>query len=118
MTGYAVGTRFERKVSGHLETNGYVMLRAAGSKGGTKADLLAFKPGQLLMVQCKLDGKLPAVEWDRLVEVAGWVSAVPLLASNGPRGRGVSYMKLLGPKRPRARIQAVEPFQVDEIVGR
>lgn len=115
MTGYAVGTRFERKVSKHLEENGYALVRAAGSKGGTKADLLAFKPGQLLLIQCKLDGKLPAVEWDRIVEVAGWVGAVPLLASNGPRGRGISYLRLLAPKRPRARVQAVETFHVDEL---
>lgn len=117
MTGYAVGTRFERKVSKHLEENGYALVRAAGSKGSTKADLLAFKPGQLLLVQCKLDGKLPAVEWDRIVEVAGWVAAVPLLASNGPRGRGVLYQWLLGPKRPRAREQPVEPFLVDQLAG-
>jgi len=117
MTGYAVGTRFEHKVSRHLEENGYVLVRAAGSKGGTKADLLAFKPGQLLLVQCKRDGKLPAAEWDRLVEVAGWVGAVPLLAANGPAGRGVVYTRLLGPKRPRARVQPVELFLLDELAA-
>lgn len=113
MTQYEVGRRFEYKVRDDLAANGYEVLRAAGSKGGTKADLLGFKPGQLLLVQCKRDGKLPAAEWDRLVEVAGWVGAVPLVAGNGERGRGIAYGRLLGPKRPRARVQPVEPFALD-----
>lgn len=117
MTGYAVGTRFEHKVRDHLHENGYEVVRAAGSKGGTKADLIAFKPGQLLLIQCKRDGKLSAAEWDRLVEVAGWVGGVALLAANGPRGRGVHYQRLLGPKRPRARVQASEVFLVDQIAA-
>lgn len=115
MSHYARGTRFEHKVRDHLEKNGYEVVRAAGSKGGTKADLLGFKPGQLLLVQCKTNGKIPAAEWNRIVEVAGWVDGVALLASNGPRGRGVVYMRLLGPKVPYARVQPVEPFLLDEV---
>lgn len=117
MSHYAKGTRFEHKVRDDLTDNGYLVVRAAGSKGGTKADLVAFKPGQLLLVQCKTDGKLPAAEWDRIVEVAGWVGGVPLLAVNGVNGRGVVYTRLLGPKVPRARVQATEPFLLDEVVG-
>lgn len=117
MSHYAKGTRFEHKVRDDLIENGYLVVRAAGSKGGTKADLVAFKPGQLLLIQCKTDGKLPAVEWNRILEVAGWVGGVPLLAMNGVQGRGVLYRRLLGPKIPRAVLQPIEPFLVDEVMS-
>lgn len=113
MTAYGTGRRFEWKVRDHLAENGFEVIRAAGSKGGSKIDLLALKPGQAVFVQCKSDGKIGPAEWDRLVEVAGWVGAVPVLAGNGPRGRGVVYTRLLGPKVPRARTQPCEPFVLD-----
>lgn len=109
---YKAGRRFEYKVRDDLTANGYEVLRAAGSKGGSKVDLVAFKLGELLLVQCKRNGALPPSEWDRLVEVAGWVQGKPILAMALPRGV-VAYRRLLGPKRPRARIQPVEPFNPD-----
>jgi Holliday junction resolvase len=116
MTHYATGRRFEWKCRDDLFDNGYEVIRAAGSKGGSKVDLIALKPGQLLFVQCKATGTLPPGEWDRLVEVSGWVGAVPLLAANGPRGRGVVYTQLLGVKRRGCRTQPCQPFRLDEIV--
>jgi hypothetical protein len=112
---YASGTRFEHKVRDDLVDNGYEVIRAAGSKGSSKVDLAAFKPGQLLFVQCKSNGALPPAEWDRVFEVSRWVSALPLLASNGPHGRGVVYTRLLGPKVPRARTQHCVAWSPDEL---
>jgi Holliday junction resolvase len=89
------------------------VIRAAGSKGSSKVDLVALKPGQQLLIQCKSDGALGPAEWDRVVQVAGWVGAIPLLAANGPGGRGVVYTRLLGPKRRGCRIQPCEPFLLD-----
>lgn len=117
MTHYAAGTRFEHKAIDDLEANGYEIIRAAGSKGRTKVDIAALKPGQLLFVQAKRDGKLGPAEWDRVYEVAGWVGAIPLLAANGPRGRGVVYTRLLGRKVPHARVQPCEPFLLDQIAA-
>ena len=117
MTEYDKGRRFEWKTRDDLTPNGYEVLRAAGSKGGTKIDLVAMKPGQLLFIQCKENGKLGPAEWNRVYEVAGWVGAIPLLAANGPRGRGVVYTQLLGPKVPRARTQPCRPFLLDEIAA-
>jgi Holliday junction resolvase len=114
---YATGTRFEHKTRDDLIANGYDVIRAAGSKGPTKVDLVAVKPGSLIFIQCKATGTLPPAEWDRLVEVSGWVGAVPVLAANGPRGRGIVYTRLLGPKRRRARTQPCEPFLPDEIAA-
>lgn len=115
MSHYAAGTRFEHKVRDDLTANGYSVVRAAGSKGDSKIDLHAIKPGEQLFVQCKISGTLPPGEWDRLVEVAGWVGAVPLLAANGPRGRGITYTRLLAPKRRGCRTQHVEPFHLDRL---
>lgn len=112
---YGKGTRFEHKTRDDLTANGYDVMRAAGSKGSTKVDLIAVKPGQLLFIQCKATGTLPPAEWDRIVEVAAWVGAVPLLAANGPNGRGVLYTRLNGPKRRNCRIQPCEPFLLDEL---
>ncbi len=114
---YAKGRRFEWLVRDDLYANGYEGIRAAGSKGGSKVDLIAVKPGQLVFVQCKDDGKLPPAEWDRLVEVSGWVDAVPVLAAKGGRGQGIVYTRLLGVKVPRARTQPCEPFVLDLIAA-
>jgi Holliday junction resolvase len=117
VTQYAKGTRFEHKVRDDLIANGYEVMRAAGSKGSTKIDLIAMKPGQILFIQCKSNGTLPPAEWDRVHEVAGWVGAVALLAANGLRGRGVVYTRLLGVKRRGCRIQPCQPFVLDEVAG-
>jgi Holliday junction resolvase len=81
VTNYAAGTRVERIVRHHLESEGYVVTRSAGSKGWI--DLAARKPGQLLDVQVKRDPatRLCAADWDRLIERAEWVGAIPILAT-------------------------------------
>ncbi|MEV1321977.1 hypothetical protein AB0J14_38515 [Micromonospora arborensis] len=119
MSHYEKGVRFERKTRTDLAENGYEVIRAAGSKGSTKIDLLAMKPGQQLLIQCKESGDISPAEWNRIVEVAGWYPgvAIPLLAANGPRGRGVVYTQLLGVKVPRARTQPCRPFLLDEIAA-
>ena len=111
------GIAFEYKVIAELVKDGYVTMRAAGSKGAI--DVAAFKPGQQLLVGCKRGGVCSAAEWDRLIELAGWVGAVPLLAVNGPKGRGVDFWRLCGPKRrglpwPK---QPVHRFLTDEVAG-
>lgn len=113
MSEYAAGTKFERKVRTDLRDNGYEVIRSAGSK--TKVDLVAMKPGELLLVQCKRDGTLPPDEWDRLYDLARWISGYPILASNGERGRGVRYDRLLDHKRRGVRIEQTVPFVLDEV---
>jgi hypothetical protein len=117
MSHYAQGTRFEHKVRDDLAANGYEVVRAAGSKGSSKIDLLAIKPGQMLFIQCKRTGVIGPDEWNRVHEVAGWVSALPVLAANGPLGRGVTYVLLLGPKRRGVplRNQPCRTFHLDEL---
>lgn len=118
MTPYEVGKRFEDKTRNNLiDECGYEVIRSAASK--KKIDLVAIKPGQLLFIQCKRHGVCGPAEWDRLVELAGWVGAVPILAVNGPLGRGVDFWRLEGPKRrglpwPK---QPVHRFLTDEVAG-
>ncbi|BAL87353.1 putative holliday junction resolvase [Actinoplanes missouriensis 431] len=116
MSHYAAGRRFEWACRDDLADNGYIVIRAAGSKGDAKVDLIAIKPGQLLFIQCKSTaGALGPAEWDRLVEVSAMVGAIPVLAAKGGRGQGIQYTRLLGPKKPRARVQDVKPFLLDEV---
>ena len=117
MTAYSGGRQFEWKCRDNLRSEGYEVIRSAGSK--SKVDLMALKLGQLLLVQCKRDGTIGPTEWNRLVELAGWVGAIPILAVNGPRGYGVDYWRLTGPKqrgKPMA-AQPAERFLTDEVAG-
>ncbi len=105
---YAKGTRFEHKVRDDLAAMGYVVVRAAGSKGNVKADLVAFHDSYpLMLVQCKTNGQISKAEWDRLYEVAGWYEprAVAVVAANGPKGSGVTYTRITGERVPYARTQ-------------
>lgn len=114
MTNYAAGTRFEHRVRDHLTANGYQVVRSAGSK--TKIDLIALKPGQVLLIQCKRNGALPPAEWNALVTLAAVLPGlIPVLAYAGPLGRGLHLTELTGPKTPRARTQPCRPFTVDTL---
>lgn len=116
---YNQGRQFETKVSRWLADRGLAVMRAAGSKGTGKMDLVAFSPdGRVLIVQCKTTGQISPVEWNRLVEIAGWPSqvraidepdvVVPLVAMRGERAKpgqewAPQFMRLAGPKVPRSR---------------
>jgi hypothetical protein len=105
---YRAGRDLEYAAARDLEANGYQVIRAAGSHG--LADLIGFKPGELVIVQCKTDGKMTATQRAKLSALADMVPAsppvVPLIArweSTGPRGgRTVAYARtwLLLPPEP------------------
>ena len=96
MTHYNSGRAFEWRVRDALTEDGYDVIRSAGSK--TKVDLAAFKPGQLLLVQCKrTGGTIPPAERADLLRIAGYVGAVPIVAHRSrPRGP-IAYRLLTGP---------------------
>jgi hypothetical protein len=94
VTNYRGGADFEREVRAALAEDGYTLvIRSAGSK--TKVDLVAFKPDQVLFVQCKRNGVCPPAERVELLRVAGLLPGigVPVVASR-PR---VTYRLLTGP---------------------
>lgn len=61
-TNYARGADFERKVRDHYYKRGAsLVVRAAGSH--TPVDLVVlYSDGEVDLIQCKRDGKLPAAE--------------------------------------------------------
>lgn len=125
---YRSGRGVEYRNRDHLEADGYVVLRTAGSKGFV--DLIGMKLGQLLLVQCKGTGKLTGADWNRLLERAAWVGAVPILATRDvkagcqelhrwpqPGKCGTVLYRLSGPYVPRMvfDMQPCEEFVTDEL---
>jgi Holliday junction resolvase len=100
MTGYGAGANLERETRKQLVDNGYFAVRAAGSHG--IADIVALKPGEVLLVQCKTDGRMVPAERAEIISRAAWLDAVPLLAywaKEGRKAREVAF----------ARVQCVHP---------
>jgi Holliday junction resolvase len=105
---YAKGTRFEHDVMNDLHDNhGFACMRAAGSKGSTKIDVIAFRPGfPLLFIQAKSGGaSCSKEEWDRLFQVASWYpgAAIPVIALKVSGQRKPVYFRITGEKIPYAR---------------
>ena len=97
MTHYDDGRRFEYVVRNALIDDGYWVTRSAGSK--TKVDLVAVKPGEVLFVQAKRDGKISPAERLELLQLAAMLPGVaaPILAYRTGRPAHVVYALLLGP---------------------
>lgn len=91
MSNYRNGADFERKTRHDLEEQGYEVIRSAGSKG--KVDLVAFKTGQILFVQNKLNGLCAPAERSRLRDLAGMVGALPIVAYSHKEGRSAATVR-------------------------
>jgi hypothetical protein len=118
-TPYEDGVRFERQVIGDLTSEGYLTIRAAGSKGKTKIDVVAIKGGEMLIVQCKKDGIIPPAERVALLHTAALLNvnqpinhdlAVPIIARHQHGHKKPIYERLFG-SGPHDRA----PFHTDEI---
>jgi len=93
---YQRGRRLEYDAAAALEADGYLVMRAPGSKGC--ADLIALKMGEVLLVQCKTDGYLTPAERAELYGAAELVGAVPLSArwvKDGRAARKVWFAELV-----------------------
>lgn len=78
---YRSGYRFERRVRAVLEREGYVVIRAAGSKG--PADLVALRRGHPpVLVQCKRGGRIGKDERRALSETTERAGGVAVLAKS------------------------------------
>jgi len=89
-TNYKRGYAFERKCKIDLEKKGYFVIRSGGSKG--VADLVAMKGKDVLLIQCKRDGKLSREEWNDLVTASVKVEGTPIVAE--PVRGGIIYWEL------------------------
>lgn len=111
MSQYRRGAEFERATRHALEADGYEVIRSAGSKG--KVDLVAFKTGQILFIQNKLNGLCAPAERSRLRELAAMVGALPIVAYSHKEGRAAATVRyrLLTGDGPKA----FEPWTPDEV---
>lgn len=96
-SGYRNGADLERAVKHHLEDNGYqLVIKSGGSKG--KVDVIALKPGETLLIQCKLTGTMSPADRVALRHLALGLGAVPLLArwaKEGNAARTIGYTELI-----------------------
>jgi len=77
LSSYRKGRRFEYQVRDQLERLGYWVVRQSRS---AFPDLIALKRGEILLVECRLRGRLTNMERKRLMELAERLGARPLLA--------------------------------------
>lgn len=108
---YRAGRGFEYDVRDELEARGFFVVRAAGSCG--VADLVALgqcQQHQVLLVQCKRDGRCPPREWNPLYDIAFQHQAIPLIAMQGERTGEILYRLLTGVKVPGGPRSPWEPF--------
>ena len=107
------GTRFERRVRTLLENDGYFVIRTPGSRSA--ADLVAVKAGQVLFVQCKVNGRLDPEPWNILYDLCDTYGVVPVMAER-PYPGCVHYWRLTGRKNG-SRVQPMEKFAIDEVIS-
>ncbi len=96
MSGYSDGRRLEYAARDVLAADGYEVFRSAGSKG--TADLIAIKPGDIVLVQCKKSKPIGPAERDALRSLATKIHAVPLEArwvKDGREARRVGFWHVL-----------------------
>ncbi len=116
---YRRGYTFERKVSAHLESEGYYVIESRGSHGC--ADIAAIKHGQVLLVQCK---GVPVTDsasgladgwWNQLYRAARGVGAVPLLADR-PKLGVIRLRRLAAEHAAGEACWPMVEFRTDEVV--
>jgi Holliday junction resolvase len=95
VSGYSEGRRVEYAAIDYLRANGYDTVRAASSKG--LADVVAIKPGQVLLVNCKRTTMPGPSERADLLRIAASLPGVgvPLVALH-PRREPLTFRRLTG----------------------
>jgi Holliday junction resolvase len=95
-THYEKGRKFEWAVMADLTADGYEVFRMAGSH--SPIDVLAMKPGQVLLIQCKLGGKMKPEDRIELLRLATMISdAIPIIGWKLRGTRKPQYDALIGP---------------------
>lgn len=82
---YRKGAAYEREIQAELEEKGWLVVRQPKSQ--SPFDLIAIDEDHIVMlVQCKLRGKLPKSEREELLDVALRYNAEPILAYKDKEG--------------------------------
>lgn len=105
MSNYSRGADFERAVVKHLEKEGYLAFRCAGSKGNSKVDVIAIPPISIpfsalwqaqvdenhlrgLLIQCKISGAISKFEQKQLSEAAEKYGFCAIIAKKAEDKKG------------------------------
>lgn len=104
---YALGRSFEYRTRDIFEQAGYFVFRSAQSRG--VADLIAFKKGEVLFIQCKRSGGIDKAEVNKLLNQCIEIGVTPLLAER-PDGRETKLYKI---HRENGKIKK-EPFEIKD----
>jgi Holliday junction resolvase len=112
-TAYARGDHFEKRVLHALVSDGYLCWQTRGSK--SFADLIAIKPGQVVLLQVK-SGQTPISHegWNGLLVLARKIGGIPVLADR--ELRGIRYRELAGVHLPRSQHWPTRPWSSDSVV--
>lgn len=109
-TKYRLGRALEYRIRDQLKKLGYFAMRSPASR--SPIDVIAVRPGVVLMIQCKRGGTLPPKEWNALFDLATSCGAIPVMAEN-PVPRTTNYWRLTDRKDGSKRRQPMEPFDPD-----
>jgi Holliday junction resolvase len=113
VTGYARGVYAEKRTADQLRADGYYVMESRGSHG--VADLLAVKPGQVLLVQVKRgEARLDDEWWNALAAAAAKAGALAIVADWPKRGH-LRLRQITGTHRPRSKLWPCAPFVTDEL---
>lgn len=113
MTAYRRGVYREKATADALRADGYHVIESRGSHG--VADLIAVKPGQVLLVQVKAgDAAFADGWWNDLYGTAVRCGAIPVVADWPGRGR-LRLRRITRPHSLRSRDWPCEPFTTDEV---
>jgi hypothetical protein len=120
VTLYEQGGAYEVKTKNALIAEGYSCWLARGSKGF--ADVLAIKPGQILLVQVKsgaaimpASGGMGHAEWNGLYELALQLGAVPISCWWRKWARRPAWNRLTGLHLYRSQTWPSEQWSPDEV---
>lgn len=116
MTEYERGAYLERRVRAHLQHDGYLVVRSAGSK--SPLDLLAVKVGETLLIQVKRGGRLPVADWNELVDLADYYAGHAILATSDEKRGRLRFWRLTGRRKPYGKTYPCEPFSTDRVRSR
>jgi Holliday junction resolvase len=118
VTAYRRGVYREELVKTRLEDEGYLVMRAPGSRG--QPDLVAIKPYQVLAIQVKSGdaekgGAYGDKWWNELWAVAQQAGAIPIVA-DWPKKGCLRMRRITGMHRPHGKHWPYEEFATDEVV--
>ncbi|MBI4181831.1 MAG: Holliday junction resolvase [Candidatus Aenigmarchaeota archaeon] len=85
---YAKGARHERELMTFLQSQGFAVVRVAGSGHNSPTDLLAVRKGVVLAVECKAHATRPWIPQERVRELRQFcdlAGALGFLAWRAPR---------------------------------